>query len=105
MIILAIDTSCDETACAIVDGRRVLSSVIYSQIPIQKQWGGVVPTIAKRAHEERIDGVIEDALKKFVRFHRTQKGVKQKYTLDEMIKEMLNNDISYYKQHKFLLDN
>jgi len=64
MKILAIDTSADETAVAVVEGRRILSSVIYSQIQIHKQWGGIYPTLAKRAHEERIDEVINKALKK-----------------------------------------
>ena len=64
MKILAIDTSCDETAVAITDGRRVLSNVIYSQVLLHKKWGGVVPSIAKRAHEERIDFVVEEALRK-----------------------------------------
>lgn len=64
MKILAIDTSCDETAAAVVEGQRVLSNVIYSQVLIHKKWGGVVPSLAKRAHEERIDLVINEALKK-----------------------------------------
>ena len=64
MMILSIDTSCDETSAAITDGRKVLSNVIYSQILIHKKWGGVVPSLAKRAHEERIDLVVEEALKK-----------------------------------------
>ena len=64
MKILAIDTSCDETAAAITDGRRVLSNVIYSQVLLHKKWGGVVPSIAKRAHEEKIEFVIAEALKK-----------------------------------------
>jgi N6-L-threonylcarbamoyladenine synthase len=64
-MILSIDTSCDETAAAVVLGRRVLSNVIYSQVLLHKKWGGVVPSIAKRAHEERIDWVIEEAIKKF----------------------------------------
>ncbi|KKQ24261.1 MAG: putative tRNA threonylcarbamoyladenosine biosynthesis protein Gcp [Candidatus Roizmanbacteria bacterium GW2011_GWC2_37_13] len=63
MKILAIDTSCDETAAAVVDGRRVLSNVIYSQVLIHKKWGGVVPSLAKRAHEERIDFVVDEALR------------------------------------------
>ncbi|MEK7597407.1 MAG: tRNA (adenosine(37)-N6)-threonylcarbamoyltransferase complex transferase subunit TsaD [Patescibacteria group bacterium] len=67
MNILAIDTSCDETSVAITDGRKVLSNVIYSQVLLHKKWGGVVPSIAKRAHEERIDFVIETALTKFRR--------------------------------------
>jgi len=63
MKILAIDTSCDETSAAVTEGRRVLANVIYSQILIHKKWGGVVPSLAKRAHEERIDLVIDEALK------------------------------------------
>lgn len=64
MKILAIDTSCDETAAAVTEGRGVLSNVVYSQILVHKEWGGVVPSLAKRAHEERIDGVVEEAIKK-----------------------------------------
>lgn len=64
MKILAIDTSCDETATAIVEGRKILSNVIYSQILIHKNWGGVVPNLAKRAHQERIDFVINEVFKK-----------------------------------------
>jgi N6-L-threonylcarbamoyladenine synthase len=67
MKILAIDTSCDETSVAITDGRKVLSNVIYSQILLHKKWGGVVPSIAKRAHEERIDFVVETALSNYSR--------------------------------------
>jgi N6-L-threonylcarbamoyladenine synthase len=66
MNILAIDTSCDETAAAVTQGRRVLSNVIYSQVLLHKKWGGVVPSIAKRAHEERIDFVIEETIGKFL---------------------------------------
>lgn len=65
MRILSIDTSCDETAAAITEGRRVLSQSIFSQIVTHKQWGGVVPSLAKRAHEERIDGIIGQTLKKY----------------------------------------
>ena len=65
MQILAIDTSCDETAAAVVKGRRVLSNVIYSQVLVHKKWGGVVPSLAKRAHEEKIGFVLEEALRKF----------------------------------------
>jgi len=63
MRILAIDTSCDETSAAVVYGRRVLSNVIYSQTLLHKKWGGVVPSIAKRAHQERIDWVIKKTLR------------------------------------------
>lgn len=63
-IILAIDTSCDDTSVAVFKGRRVLSSVISSQIELHKKWGGVVPTIAKRAHQENIERVYQEALKR-----------------------------------------
>lgn len=64
MNILSIDTSADETSCAIMSGQKVLSNVIFSQIVLHQKWGGIFPTIAKRAHEERIDGVVETCLKK-----------------------------------------
>ena len=62
--ILAIESSCDETAAAVVvNGREVLSNVISSQIDLHKLYGGVVPEIASRKHIENIDWVIESALK------------------------------------------
>lgn len=62
--ILAIESSCDETAAAVVvNGREVLSNVISSQIDLHKLYGGVVPEIASRKHIENIDRVIEGALK------------------------------------------
>lgn len=64
MNILAIDTSCDETSVAVTNGRRILSNIIYSQVLLHQKWGGVVPLLAKRAHEERIDDVITIALKR-----------------------------------------
>ena len=61
--ILAIESSCDETAASVVeDGRKVLSNVIYSQIDLHTLYGGVVPEIASRAHIEKIDPVITSAL-------------------------------------------
>lgn len=61
--ILAIETSCDETAAAVVkNGRTVLSNVISSQIDLHTLYGGVVPEIASRKHIERINQVIEQAL-------------------------------------------
>lgn len=64
MIILAIETSCDETAAALVrSGREVLSSVVYSQIEEHKIYGGVVPEIASRRHIKTIDAVVEQTLK------------------------------------------
>lgn len=61
--ILAIESSCDETAAAVVvNGRKVLSNVISSQIELHKLYGGVVPEIASRKHIEKINQVIEEAL-------------------------------------------
>lgn len=61
--ILAIETSCDETAAAVVlDGRRIISNVVASQIELHKQFGGVVPEIASRGHQKIIDPVIDKAL-------------------------------------------
>jgi N6-L-threonylcarbamoyladenine synthase len=60
--ILAIETSCDETAAAIVEGRTVRSNVIASQIDLHAQWGGVVPEAAARAHVEQMLPVIDAAL-------------------------------------------
>lgn len=62
-LILAIESSCDETAAAVVkNGREVLSNVIYSQIALHTQFGGVVPEIASRKHIEKINQVILQAL-------------------------------------------
>lgn len=62
--ILAIETSCDETAAAVVkNGKEILGSIIHTQIPIHTLYGGVVPEIASRNHLEKIDGVITAALK------------------------------------------
>ena len=63
MVILGIESSCDETACAVVrDGAEVLSNVVYSQVKLHQPWGGVVPEIASRAHVEKISGVIAAAV-------------------------------------------
>ena len=64
-LILAIESSCDETAAAVVkNGREVLSNVISSQIELHTLYGGVVPEIASRKHIEKINQVIEEALNK-----------------------------------------
>ena len=63
-MILAIESSCDETAASVVkNGRTILSIVISSQIELHKLYGGVVPEIASRKHIEKINQVIEEALK------------------------------------------
>ena len=64
-LILGIETSCDETAAAVVaDGRKILSNVVASQIESHKRFGGVVPEIASRHHVEQITIVLEEAMKK-----------------------------------------
>jgi N6-L-threonylcarbamoyladenine synthase len=60
--ILAIETSCDETAAAVVNNRNVCSSIITSQIPVHRQYGGVVPEVASRQHVETINQAIAQAL-------------------------------------------
>ncbi len=61
--VLGIETSCDETAAAVVcDGRRVLGSVVASQFDLHAKYGGVVPEIASRAHIERLDGIVAEAI-------------------------------------------
>ena len=65
IIILGIESSCDETAAAVVkNGREILSNVINTQIEIHKKFGGVVPEVASRRHIESIDFVIDEALEK-----------------------------------------
>lgn len=62
-IILAVESSCDETAASIVeDGRNVKSNIIYSQIELHKLYGGVVPEIASRKHVEKINQVVHTAI-------------------------------------------
>ena len=62
-MIMAIESSCDETACAIVkDGREILSNIVSSQINVHTQFGGVVPEVASRIHVENISTVITEAL-------------------------------------------
>src|ERR1041384_7514726 len=63
MLILGIESSCDETAAAVVrDGREILSSVIASQIALHRPWGGVVPELASREHLEKSEPIVKQAL-------------------------------------------
>jgi N6-L-threonylcarbamoyladenine synthase len=63
MLVLGIESSCDETAAAVVrDGREIVSSVIASQIELHKPWGGVVPELASREHLEKIVPIVDQAL-------------------------------------------
>ncbi|MCS7273470.1 MAG: hypothetical protein NZ550_04900, partial [Fimbriimonadales bacterium] len=60
--ILGIETSCDETSVAVLEGRVVRSSVVASQAQLHAQWGGVVPEAAARQHVERLNAVLQQAL-------------------------------------------
>ncbi|HEY0081257.1 MAG TPA: hypothetical protein VGB61_00595, partial [Pyrinomonadaceae bacterium] len=72
MLVLGIESSCDETAAAIVrDGREMISSVISSQIETHKRFGGVVPELASREHLDKIVPVVEEA------FARAQIGKRE----------------------------
>lgn len=65
MLVLGIETSCDETAAAIVrDGREIVSSVIASQVPIHKRYGGVVPELASREHLDKIVPIVQEAFER-----------------------------------------
>ena len=62
--ILAIESSCDETAAAVVEnGRKILSNAVFSQIDLHALYGGVVPEIASRAHVEKVDRMVDEALR------------------------------------------
>lgn len=64
MLILGIESSCDETAASVsLDGRRILSNVVYSQIDMHALYGGVVPEIASRKHAEKITAVVREAVR------------------------------------------
>lgn len=67
MIILGIETSCDDTSVALVDaqksGFKILENIISSQTKIHKKWGGVVPNLAKREHEKNLPLILEEVLK------------------------------------------
>jgi len=65
VLILGIESSCDETAAAVVrDGREIVSSIIASQIDLHKPWGGVVPELASREHLEKIEAIVEESITK-----------------------------------------
>jgi len=68
MIILAIDTSCDDTCVALLEAKksrfRTLANIVSSQVEIHQKWGGVVPTLAKREHQKNLPIIFKKALKK-----------------------------------------
>src|SRR6476469_8160092 len=73
MLVLGIETSCDETAAAVIrDGREIVSSVISSQIKTHARFGGVVPELASREHLDKIVPIVEEA---FTRAKLTQDDI------------------------------
>ena len=87
--ILAIESSCDETAAAVVvDGRDVRSNIISSQISLHTIYGGVVPEIASRKHIEKINQVIKEALKEAQR--QAEKELKAKEVEVKKAKKQAN---------------
>ena len=73
--ILAIETSCDETAAAVVEsGRKVLSNVVHTQIPLHRRYGGVVPELASRNHVDRVGAVVGQALDE-AKLHKSEVDV------------------------------
>lgn len=107
MIILAIETSCDETAIALAKCQKshfkILSNIISSQIKIHQKWGGVVPTLAKREHQKNLVPVLKRALKKagmLVKIKNKSKTQNKKF---EKFKEILIREEHLYKKlEKFL---
>ncbi len=63
MKILAIDTSCDETAVAVISDKQIFSNAVWSQASLHSNFGGVMPSLAQRQHQERIDFVVAKAIK------------------------------------------
>ena len=64
MLVLGVESSCDETSVAIYDGKNILSNVVLSQIDIHKEYGGVVPEVASRAHVRNVSIVFKEAFEK-----------------------------------------
>lgn len=85
--ILAIDTSCDETSAAVTVGERIFANVISSQVDLHKKYGGVVPYLAKRVHQKKIEPVILETLVRFARTAELGKGGNES-SLDDYWKEI-----------------
>ena len=105
MIILAIETSCDDTGIAIIkaSGKKrprfeILSNVVSSQVEVHRKWGGVYPTLAKREHQKNLVPVLKKALKK-ARMLKTQKvPIKSR-----QLEKILEREKELYKKLKQFL--
>lgn len=114
MIILAIETSCDDTSIALIQTREkervsfnILSNIVSSQIEIHKKWGGVYPTLARREHQRNLIPVLEKVLKESKKFRITDRRIKisgpQLKTLKSIFKkepELLNGFLDFIPKIK-----
>lgn len=85
MKILAIETSCDDTCAAVLENDSVLSNIISSQTDLHAKWGGVVPDIAKRAHQERIEAVIAEAIIRSQLIRLSDRQIKNKKKMEQIV--------------------
>ncbi|MFN2515667.1 MAG: tRNA (adenosine(37)-N6)-threonylcarbamoyltransferase complex transferase subunit TsaD [Pyrinomonadaceae bacterium] len=103
MLVLGIETSCDETAAAIVrDGREIVSSVIASQVETHKRFGGVVPELASREHLDKIVPIVEEAFARAKRSTREIDGIA--VTIGPGLVGSLLVGVSYAKAMAFALE-
>ncbi|MCD6549965.1 tRNA (adenosine(37)-N6)-threonylcarbamoyltransferase complex transferase subunit TsaD [bacterium] len=113
MKILAIETSCDDTCIAIIEAQKnkeldfnILSEIVSSQIEIHKKWGGIWPTLAKRAHQKNLIPVLQTVIRKakgikkvsLKKIKKTQKQVLKKILIKEP--ELLNNILEFVEKSK-----
>jgi len=79
MVVLGIETSCDETSVAVLDGNRILSNVVLSQVKVHEAFGGVVPELASRHHLDNIGWVLEEAVRRSGQSSNTIEGIGATY--------------------------
>jgi len=107
MTILAIETSCDETAIALIEGKKgkfkILSNIVSSQIKVHQKWGGVVPNLAKREHQKNIVPVLKEALKKAGLLRKASKKILE--IKSGKIEEILIREKDLYKKLGNFLEN
>src|SRR5690349_2113397 len=103
MLVLGIETSCDETAAAVIrDGREIVSSVISSQIAVHKRFGGVVPELASREHLDKIVPVVTEAFERAQVNHKDIDGIA--VTVGPGLVGSLLVGVSYAKAMAYALD-
>ncbi len=95
MRIISIETSCDDTSVAILEGFKIISNIVSSQEKIHSKWGGVYPSLAKREHKKNLTLVLEKALKKSKDLERKKGVFKKKREIKEILtrEEGLSEDL------------